>query len=130
MLRYLMGSLRRAHNEGPNNFFLRFKETTNIGRHLVFAQYGIPVVSDMTPSACQFLEDGVTGFLAYHSDGWFRALHALACDPDRREAMGRRFQERFERETTHDVLNDRLCAFMDRLLEQRLRPSGVRGSSS
>ena len=45
LLKYLLGTVKRHFNENTSDFLLRFIETTNIGRILVFAQYGIPVIS-------------------------------------------------------------------------------------
>ncbi len=114
-LRYLIGTRDQKYNERTDNYFLRFKETTNIGRHLVFAQYGIPIVSDMTPSACAFIEDGHDGFVAYHTGGWFRALQELASNESLRVKMGINLKRKYMKTATHKILNENLIHFISHL---------------
>ena len=40
-LKYISGDLLKKNNESKHDYFFRFKEDTNPGRHMVFAQYGI-----------------------------------------------------------------------------------------
>ena len=108
VLRRLMGSMNRRYNERTDNYFLRFKETTNIGRHLVFAQYRIPIVSDMSPSACSFIEDGINSFVAYSSDGWYTALKKLAIDKKMRKGMGDKLYSKYKKVAAIDTLNQQL----------------------
>lgn len=118
-LRYLIGSHDGRFNERSDNYILRFKETTNIGRHLVFAQYGIPVVSDMTPSACAFIDDEKNSFMAFHTAGWYRALRALTIKRELRVSMGHGLKEKFENCASHEVLNAKLASFLlDRVRER------------
>jgi hypothetical protein len=112
MLRYLLGSPNRKYNERNDNYFLRFKETTNIGRHLVFAQYGIPMVSDMTPSACAFIDDESDSYIAYETSGWYRALQILAGDINLRREMGNKVKEKYRQFFSHDVLNTNLINYI------------------
>jgi hypothetical protein len=117
-LRYLIGSPNRRFHERSQNFLLRFKETTNIGRHLVFAQYGIPVISDMSPSACAFIEDGVDGYVAYHDHGWFAALKKLASRRSLRIQMGQKLKEKFQSTAAPDILNEKLVSFIRTFLSE------------
>jgi hypothetical protein len=125
VLRYLIGSPSRRFHERRHNFFLRFKETTNIGRHLVFAQYGIPVISDMSPSACAFIEDGVDGYVAYHEHGWLAALKKLALSRSVRIQMGQKLKEKFQSTATSDILNRNLLSFIRALLSEHESQSYV-----
>lgn len=118
VLRYLIGSLNRRFHERSQNFLLRFKETTNIGRHLVFAQYGIPVISDMSPSACAFIEDGADGYVAYHDHGWFGALKKLASSRTLRIQMGQKLKEKFQSTAAPDILNGKLVSFIRTFLNE------------
>jgi hypothetical protein len=118
VLRYLIGSPSRRFHERSHNFFMRFKETTNIGRHLVFAQYGIPVISDMSPSACAFIEDGVHGYVAYHEHGWLGALKKLALSRSVRIQMGQKLKEKFQSTATPDILNRNLLSYIRALLSE------------
>ena len=116
ILRYLIGSLDRRYHEKRQDFFLRFKETTNIGRALVFAQYGVPVISDMTPSAVAFLEEEVTGFTAFHTAAWLRALRRLANSQQLRQQIGTNLREKWENFYAHELQNQRL---LDRIIAIR-----------
>jgi len=118
-LRCLIGSISGKYNERFDNYFLRFKETTNIGRHLVFAQYGIPVVSDMTPSSCAFIHDENDGFVAFHSESWSRALELLAFNRDLRIEMGNRLKEKYLKTATHEKMNESLISFLKSKLIQK-----------
>jgi len=122
ILRYLIGTMRCKYNESMHDFILRFKETTNIGRHLVFAQYGIPVVSDMTPSACSFIQDNVDGFVAFHTASWHQALKKLALNPESRKLMGKNLKAKYENFASHQVQNKRLVNFLREIVnKQKLR---------
>lgn len=115
ILRYLIGTLDRKYNERMDNYFLRFKETTNIGRHLVFAQYAVPVVSDMTPSACSFIDDEYNGFVVSHTEGWLRALQKLASNENMRVNMGVNLRKKYMKIATHEALNEKLIHFISDL---------------
>jgi hypothetical protein len=125
VLRYLIGSANRRFHERSHNFLLRFKETTNIGRHLVFAQYGIPVISDMSPSACAFIEDGVDGYVAYHDHGWFAALKKLALSRSVRIQMGQKLKEKFQSTATPDILNGNLLSFIRTFMNEHESQTNV-----
>lgn len=112
VLRRLVGSLSGSYGERSDNYLLRFKETTNIGRHLVFAQYKIPIVSDMSPSACSFIEDEFNSYVAYSSSGWYRALKKLAKNPELRKTMGQRLYEKYRQTAAIKLLNQRLIAYI------------------
>lgn len=71
----------------PFDYLIRYKASTNPGRLLPFARLGIPVVADATPSACEFIEDGVSGRLALSTEGWFVALEELAASPSLRASL-------------------------------------------
>lgn len=119
LLRFLLGSFTTKFNERSYNFILRFKETTNRGRHLVFAQYGIPVVSDMTPSACDFIDNGENGYTAYHTEAWYSALKTLGFDRALRQRMGASLREKYERTAAHAVLNRKLVSLLELLCQKR-----------
>jgi len=116
LLKFLIGSFDHRYQENPTNYILRFKDTTNIGRHLIFAQYGIPVVSDMTPSACSFIDDEVDGYIAYHTEGWYRALKILAQDEKLRDLMGEKLLQKFDHSASINVLNTNLITFIRKFL--------------
>lgn len=73
-----------SFNYNKNDYFLRFKFNSNPNRFYEFSQLGIPVVADMYPSACQVIQHGSSGFLAYSSTGWYNALLKLIESPELR----------------------------------------------
>jgi|GEM_PF-5135074 len=123
LLRYLLGSATRKYNEKSDDFLIRYKETTNPGRHFVFFQYGIPVVSDMTPSACSVIDHRGTGYLACTTGGWFSALREMANSRVLRQAVGAASKNRWQKQYSPDGLNQRL---IDELRCLRKARCGIR----
>ena len=117
MLRWFMGTVMSKYNERHDNFFLRFKETTNNGRAFVFAQYGIPIVADLTPSSCALLGENEYGYVAYTSNQWFNMLKKLSYDRGAREHMGILLNNRFNKLADPDKLNHKLIGFIKALME-------------
>ena len=56
---------------------IRFKNKSNNGRLLVYAQCGIPIVADITPSNMHILGNPDNGFAVLSSEGWYKALYKL-----------------------------------------------------
>lgn len=110
---------RSAYDDGelayePFDHLLRFKVSTNPGRMFPFARVGVPVVSDFTPSAAQFVLDGVSGFLASGPNGWYEALAALSESSDLRTAAAAELLRRLE--SAHERGLDRFLAWCERPL--------------
>ena len=80
----------------PFDHLVRYKASTNPGRLYPFARLGIPVVADFTPSAAQFVEDGVTGLLASSPHGWLEALDVLAGSAELRARLAAGLRERLD----------------------------------
>ncbi len=80
----------------PFDHLVRYKASTNPGRLYPFARVGVPVVADFTPSAAQFVQDGVTGLLASSAHGWLEALEALAGSAALRERLAAGLRERMD----------------------------------
>ena len=47
---------------------LRFKSSSNAGRCQFFALSNVPVIAEVTPSVCQFIENNYSGFLYMNDD--------------------------------------------------------------
>lgn len=92
----------------PFDHLIRFKASCNPGRIYPFAQYGIPVVSDFTPSSSQFISDGESGFLVSSPNGWFEALDLLAESPELRNTMAHNL-----RATTTKIYETQTEQFLD-----------------
>ena len=88
----------RIFLDDDTDYVTRYKASSNAGRIFVFAQKGIPVVSDMYPSALQLILQGSDGFLCYSTASWYRALDRLTADPELRKAVGGRLQRKYESE--------------------------------
>lgn len=115
-IRWLIGSTFSRFNERHDNFFMRFKETTNNGRAYVFAQYGIPVVADMTPSSCALLGETEYGYVAYSANQWFNALERLARDMDLRRRMGLALKKRYETLARPEEVGKRFAQFLSAIV--------------
>jgi glycosyltransferase involved in cell wall biosynthesis len=100
------------YGEHHTDYLLRYKGTSNAGRIFVFAQYGIPVVADMYPSALQAIRDGETGFIARSAGGWYRGLKALAQSVELRQSMGRRLRDDLRERANIGMLNAELINFL------------------
>jgi hypothetical protein len=95
----------------PFDHLARFKASSNPNRLYPFAQLGIPVVADLTPSFCQFVQDGVSGLLAGSARGWYEALARLAAKPALREELATELRRRLT--AAYDRQVDALLAFLD-----------------
>ena len=112
---FLVGTFDKRYNESNNDFFFRFKETTNLGRHLVFAQYGIPIISDMSPSACSFIEYGANGYLAHHSDSWYKCMRLLIENKKLRLKMGNNLKLKYKSLASPKIQNKNFISFLRKL---------------
>lgn len=101
-------SFLKKYNESSNDYILRFKDTNNIGRHLVFAQYKIPVITDMTPSSCQLIEHGENSYFAYSEKSWKNLIEILIKNKQKRIQMGKNFYLKWKENYSHDLLNNML----------------------
>lgn len=118
-VRKALGVSEKLFLEDGSDYLVRYKASSNPGRILLFAQYGIPVVADMFPSASQFIDDGQSGFLAHSSAGWYRALVSLAESPELRHSMGDRLKQKFDETAAPGVLNQGLVEFVRSLPSER-----------
>ena len=69
--------LNNSEGYHNNDYVQRFKFSNNPGRIYVFSQLDIPVVTDFTPSACQIIKEGESGYLVGTKEGWYEALKML-----------------------------------------------------
>ncbi len=66
----------------------------------------------------RIIQDGKTGFLASTSDGWIKALNALAENEDRRRAMGEAGRSDVESQYSVQVTTPRLAALLHEVAEK------------
>ena len=71
------------------DYKIRFKNKSNIGRILVLAQCGIPIVADITPSNLHLLGNPDNGFACLSEAGWFDALYKLCKDHELRNFVSK-----------------------------------------
>lgn len=81
-----------------NDYLIRFKNTTNPGRALVFMQLGIPVVAGFAPSHFELIGNNKRGFLAHSSESWQVAIESLMASPSKREEIAGRAAAYIEKE--------------------------------
>ncbi len=97
--------------DAPEDYLIRFKMLSNIGRIIIFSQLGIPVVSDMFPSALQVIQDEENGYLAYHAGGWYTALKKLIISSDKRQSTSDKLSESLEKKIDYNLQNEKLLSF-------------------
>ena len=107
---------RRMFLDDVTDTILRYKSNSNAGRMMVFAQYGIPVISDPFPSAAKFLGDEVGGQMATTSGGWYDALNRYAESESFRTKMGGALRAKWDREASPKVLNQRLVSLLEEII--------------
>ena len=112
LVKKIGSSFRSSMNEHASDYLLRYKVTSNAGRALVFAQCGVPVIADMSPSALQLFEDEVDGYICHSTNSWYQVLKKLACNPDLRNIVGMRMLEKFAIRYSSKVLNRKLVDFL------------------
>lgn len=104
---------RRILNHSSSDYLMRFKMLTNIGRLIVFAKLGVPVVSDMYPSAMEIIKDGKNGFLACSSAGWYSSLKQLIDDSKLRNRMASDLQRDLLEVVDYDHQNKEFLSFLN-----------------
>ncbi len=110
---HMIGStLLRINNEEISDYLLRFKPTTNIGRLLVFAQLGIPVIADLTPSSAAVIENGSTGYVAHHTSAWLHAFKSFFEIENASNLMGENLLKLFQDKFHPKVQNANLLNFL------------------
>ena len=111
-----MQSNHTIYNEHVTDYLFRFKASSNAGRIFVFAQFGIPVIADMFPSAISIVDHEKNGYIAYSTGSWLHSLQNLALDLSLRKQMGKALSEKFNEDYSPEVQNKHLVAFLNQLL--------------
>jgi len=99
--------------DSEDDYLLRFKMPTNLGRIIVFARLGIPVVADFYPSALQLIENGKNGFLAVSSGAWYRALEALIKDYHLRGQIADAMRKKVNKLYDYKYQNEHFLKFLE-----------------
>jgi hypothetical protein len=99
-----------------NYFFsLNFKETTNLGRHFVFAQLKIPTISDYTLSSSNFINNRINGFLAHDTVDWYECFEYLINNKKKSQKIGSKFYLDWKKKYSHSILNKKFLKFLKNL---------------
>ena len=102
-------------NDSDDDYLIRFKMPTNPGRIVVFSKLGIPVISDMFPSAMQLINDGEDGLIAYSCGGWYRAIETLINNHSLRNDMSCKMRSKIKSIFDFDVQNEKFNDFINTL---------------
>lgn len=99
-------------------YSLNFKETTNLGRHFVFAQLSIPTISDYTLSSSNFINNGINGYLAHDTLEWYENLKFLIENKNKSKKIGSKFYFDWKKNYSHQVLNKKFFKFITNLYDK------------
>ena len=102
-------------NQSKTDYLLRFKDTTNLGRHFVFSQLKIPFVSDITPSSVSYIKHGYNGFLAYTEKNWYDCILMLIKDKKLRKKIGQQSFQDWYNSFSHNILNKQLLKILNEI---------------
>ena len=103
------------YNQGKDDYTLRFKDTSNLGRHFIFFQLKVPIISDMTPSALTFIKNETNGFLAHSTNNWYSYLKLLSQNKKLRNTIAENAHNDWFNEYSHDKLNLKLISILKNL---------------
>ncbi len=109
-------SRKHLHNFA-DEYLIKFKVPSSVGRIIVFCLLGVPVVADMYPSAMQFIRDGQNGFIAYSMWGWYSALERLIQSCDLRQQFSEKMRQGILPIVDFDLQNKSLEAFLETILQ-------------
>lgn len=72
----------------PLDHLSYYKSSANPGRIFVFGMFGIPVVSEATPSTSSLFHDNINGIQVLTKEGWYDALNRLILSARMRAELG------------------------------------------
>ena len=102
----------RKNNSSSDDYLHRFKIPSNPGRIITMIMMGIPVVSDMYPSACQLIKHDYNGYLVSSESGWFASLEKYINSSKKRNLHSKRLHSLYEREYDPIIQNKKLTKFL------------------
>lgn len=97
------------------DYLMRFKYSTNPGRVYVFSQLHIPVVAEFTPSFCQVIRDGYSGYLVHSKEGWQDALEKLIRSAELRNTMSQNLKLFIDKNCSPDINFNNFLSFINSL---------------
>lgn len=102
-------------NELKNEYVLRYKENSNIGRHLIFSQFKVPIVTEPTISSILLLNDDFKDFIAYNKYDWLNSITRLVENKNLAKDFGDYLHEKWKNNYTHDLLNNKLLNEIEKI---------------
>ena len=102
----------RKNNSSGEDYLHRFKIPSNPGRIITMIMMGIPVISDMYPSACQLIKHEYNGFLVSSESGWYNALEKYINSIQLRKIHSERLYQVYENEFEPTIQNEKLYKFL------------------
>lgn len=106
-------------NSDVEDYIHRFKIPSNAGRIISMIMMGLPVISDMYPSACQVINHTEDGFLVSNKNGWYIALKKYIISKELRFDHAKKLQRKFKFRFTPEVQNEKLEQTLKTFLEKR-----------
>ena len=100
-----------------NQYILKFKENSNLGRHLVFSQFKVPIVTDPTVSSVLFLNEEYSKFIAYSKHDWLNAVQDIINNPEDTKQYKEYLYNKWQQNYSHQTLNVELLKKIEKLYE-------------
>ena len=88
-----------------------------LGRHLIFAQFKVPIVTEPTISSILLLNEDFKDFIAYNKHDWLNSITKLIDNEDLAKKFGDYLYEKWKNNFTHDLLNNKLLKEIEKLNE-------------
>lgn len=115
----ISSSILNKNNENLDDYLIRSKVTTNIGRHLVFAQLKIPIVADFTPSSLQFIDHGINGYVCNSKESFSKTIEELSLSVDLRKKISDKMFLKYNDKYTLKILLNNFQIFLNSLIHDR-----------
>lgn len=107
----------KLFSEKKSEYILRFKENSNLGRHLVFAQFKMPFVTEPTISSTLFLGENCKSLISYSKYDWLKSVQFLIDNTSKAEDYGNYIYDKWKKNFSHQVLNSKFIEKIEQLYE-------------
>lgn len=97
------------------DYFMRYKYSSNPGRQYIFAMKHIPMVSEMYPSSSQFLFHGESGELVSSAEGWYTSIEKLIISEELRNKYAQKAYISFEAHSNKNMIIENLIIFISKI---------------
>jgi glycosyltransferase involved in cell wall biosynthesis len=115
LIKYLGTISTKILLEEKNDYLNKYKPSTNAGRIFVFGYFGIPVIAEAVPSACDALIDQYSGRLVLNKFGWYEALEALIISKEERNKLSSNFNTMIAERFSPEVSTNRLVDYLNNI---------------